>query len=97
MPKRATGRYYGIPFNIVNQNDIKTIERYEKLKISYAIKVQEKDKYFLELLEGKYTIDKDKFYSLQEGSYYWFYIKFSKPGDESFGRIENVSNTNPLK
>lgn len=100
MPKRITGMYTGA-LNIVNRNDIKTMETYEKYKTRYAIKVQEKDKYFLETYggkySGKYTIDKDKFDSIQEGTYYWFYIKLSKPGDESSGNIKNVYAYNPLQ
>lgn len=101
MPKKATSKYPGGAFCIVNQNDIKTIETYKKFKTFYAIKIQDKDKYFLETHEdtysGKYTIDKNKFDSIHEGSYYWFYIKFSKPGDESSGSIENVYTNNPLQ
>jgi hypothetical protein len=101
MPKRARGEYPGGSFTIVNRNDIKTIERLDKYKNNYAIKVQEGDKYFLELYParyyGKYSIDKDKFDNLQEENYYWFYLKYSKPGDTSSGSIENVYDTNPLK
>jgi hypothetical protein len=101
MPKKAIGMYPGGAYNIVNENDIKTIEIYNKSKTFYAIKKQENNKCFLELCEGKdsvkYSIDKEKFESIREGTYYWFYIKFAKPGEVASGSIENVYTSSPLK
>lgn len=96
----VTGRYIGA-VNIVSSSDTRSIETFNKSKNHYAIKVQEKDKYFLEVYgvgdSGKYTIDKDKFDSIHEGNYYWFYIKFIKPGESSSGSIERVYTASPLK
>ena len=90
---------------MVKIDNLQQIELYKKYITSYAIKVQENNKFYLEYhsyensvpYESKFDLTADQYKELVEGKDYWFKVKYSKIGDKTYGNIKMIYTENPVR
>lgn len=85
---------------IIAADDTERIDACKKNNTSYAHKLKENDKFFLEYHSkdtGKYTLTKQQYDKLDENEYYYFKIKYSSSKDTSSGTVKSIYTENPTQ
>lgn len=97
-------RMLTVSTKIVKVDNIKQIELCKKYNYTYAIKVQENDKFYLKYYsyennvpyDSKFDLTTDQYNKLVEGDEYWFDVDFSKAGDKTTGTTKKIYTENPV-